>query len=81
MGTSNDSDAIKRDEVQQIRIRGYLVRDVWQRGWVIAHALCRWMKPFAVPAPKVPGVDQEALNRWLQRELARATEERDTPKG
>jgi transposase len=31
MGTSNYSDEFKRDAVQQIRVRGYPVREVSQR--------------------------------------------------
>jgi transposase len=34
------------------------------------------MKLFGGPSPK-PGVDHEAKNRRLKRELARVTEERD----
>ena len=35
------------------------------------------MKLFADPAQKTPGVDHEAENLRLKRELARVTEERD----
>jgi transposase len=35
------------------------------------------MKVFGEPAPTKPGVDHEAENRRLKRELARMTEERD----
>lgn len=35
------------------------------------------MKLFGDPVPKKPGVDHEAENRRLKRELARVTEERD----
>ena len=49
-------------------------RVVWG---VSSHSLYKWMKLFADPAPKVPGVDHEAENRRLKRELARVTEERD----
>ena len=77
MGTSNYSDEFKRDAVQQIRVRGYPVQEVSQRLGVSSHSLYKWMKLFADPAPKVPGVDHEAENRRLKRELARVTEERD----
>lgn len=80
MGTSNYSDEFKRDAVQQIRVRGYPVREVSQRLGVSSHSLYKWMKLFAEPAPTVPGVDHEAENRRLKRELARVTEERDIPK-
>ena len=42
-----------------------------------SHSLCKWMKLFAPPAPKMGGMDHEAENRRLKRELARVTEERD----
>ena len=77
MGTSNYSDEFKRDAVQQIRVRGYPVREVSQRLGVSSHSLYKWMKLFTEPALKVPGVDHEAENRRLKRELARVTEERD----
>ena len=35
------------------------------------------MKLFGGPSPTKPGVDHEAENRRLKRELARVTEERD----
>lgn len=44
---------------------------------VSSHSLYKWMKLFADPAPKVPGVDLESENRRLKRELARVPEERD----
>ena len=77
MGTSNYSDEFKRDAVQQIRVRGYPVREVSQRLGVSSHSLYKWMKLFAEPAPWASGVDHEAENRRLKRELARVTEERD----
>ena len=42
-----------------------------------SHSLYKWMKLFAEPAPRASGVDHEAENRRLKRELARVTEERD----
>lgn len=39
-------------------------------------SLYKWVKLFGDPSPK-PGVDHEAENRRLKRELARVTEERD----
>jgi transposase len=77
MGTSNYSDEFKRDAVQQIRVRGYQVREVSLRLGVSSHSLYKWMKLFAEPVPKASGVDHEAENRRLKRELARVTEERD----
>jgi transposase len=77
MGTSNYSDAFKRDAVQQITVRGYPVREVARRLGVSSHSLYKWLKLFAEPAPKSGGVDHEAENRRLKRELARVTEERD----
>jgi transposase len=77
MGTSNYSDEFKRDAVQQIRVRGYPVREVSQRLGVSSHSLYKWMRLFEEPAPKASGVDLDAENRRLKRELARVTEERD----
>jgi len=58
-------------------VRGYPVREVSQRLGVSSHSLYKWMKLFAEPAPRASGVDHEAENRRLKRELARGTEERD----
>lgn len=77
MGTSNYSDDFKRDAVHQITVRGYPVREVSRRLGVSTHSLYKWVKLFAEPAPKAGGVDLEAENRRLKRELARVTEERD----
>ena len=77
MGTSNYSDEFKRDAVHQIVVRGYPVREVSRRLGVSTHSLYKWMKLFGDPTPKKPGVDHEAENRRLKRELARMTEERD----
>ena len=77
METSNYSDEFKRDAVNQIRVRGYPVREVSQRLGVSSHSLYKWLRLFAEPAPKVGGIDHEAENRRLKRELARVTEERD----
>lgn len=77
MGTSNYSDDFKRDAVHQIATRGNPVRDVSQRLGVGTHSLYKWMKVFAEPSPK-PGVEHEAENRRLKRELARVSEERET---
>ena len=77
MGTSNCSDEFKRDAVHQITVRGYAVREVSGRLGVSTHSLYKWMKLFGDPEPKKPGVDHEAENRRLKRELARVTEERD----
>lgn len=60
MGTSGYRDEFKRDAVQQIRVRGYPVREVSQRLGVSSHSLYQWMKRFAEPAPKATGVDHEA---------------------
>jgi transposase len=77
MGTGNYSHEFKRDAVQQIRVRGYPVREVSRRLGESSHSLYKWMKLVAEPAPKMAGKDHEAENRRLKRELARATEERD----
>ena len=77
MGTSSYSDEFKRDAVQQVTVRGYPVREVSLRLGVSSHSLYKWLKLFADPAPKPSGVDHEAENRRLKRELARVTEERD----
>jgi transposase len=44
---------------------------------VSSHSLYKWLRLFAEPSPKVGGIDHEAENRRLKRELARVTEERD----
>ncbi len=77
MGTSSYSDEFKRDAVQQVTVRGYPVREVSRRLGVSPHSLYKWLKLFADPAPRPSGVDHEAENRRLKRELARVTEERD----
>ena len=77
MGTINYSDEFKRDAVHQITVRGYPVREVSKRLGVSTHSLCKWLKLFAEPVLKSNGVDHEAENRRLKRELARVTEERD----
>lgn len=56
MGTSNYSDEFKRDAVQQIRVRGYPVREVSQRLGVSSHSLYKWLRLFAEPSAKVVGV-------------------------
>lgn len=77
MGTSNYSDEFKRDAVQQITVRGYPVREVARRLGVSSHSLYKWLKLFGEPVARSTGVDHEAENRRLKRELARVTEERD----
>lgn len=57
-------------------MRGYPVREVSRRLGVSTYSLYKWVKLFGEPSPK-PGVDQEAENGRLKRELARVTEERD----
>jgi transposase len=39
--------------------------------------LYKWLKLFGEPVAKSVGVDHEAENRRLKRELVRVTEERD----
>ncbi len=77
MGTSNYSDEFKRDAVQQIRVRGYPVREVSRRLGVSSHSLYKWLRLFAEPVAKSRSIDHEAGNRRLKWELARVTEERD----
>jgi len=77
MGTGNYSDEFKRDAVQQITVRGYPVREVARRLGVSSHSLYKWLKLFGEPVSKSAGVDHEAENRRLKRELVRVTEERD----
>jgi transposase len=76
MGTGNFTDEFKRDAVQQITVRGYPVQEVSRRLGVSTHSLYKWLRQFGELAPK-PGVDHEAENRRLKRELASVTEERD----
>lgn len=45
-----------------------------------SQSLHRCQTPFAGPAFKASGLDHEADKRRLKRELARVTEERDTPR-
>jgi transposase len=73
MGTSNYSDEFKQDAVHQIVVRGYPVREVSRRLGVSTHSLYKWMKLFGEPSRKTAGVDHEAENRRLKRELARVT--------
>jgi transposase len=77
MGARNYSDEFRRDAVQQIRVRGYPVREVLQRLGLSSHSLYTWLRLFVEPAPKLSGTDHEADNRRMKRELARITEERD----
>jgi transposase len=77
MGTSNYSDEFKQGAVQQVTVRGYPVREVARRLGVSSHSLRKWLKLFGEPLSKSAGVDHEAENRRLKRELARVTEERD----
>ncbi len=77
MGTSNYSDAFKRDAVHQLAVRGYPVREVSRRLGVSTHSLYKWMKLFGEPASKAHSIDHEAENCRLKREVARVTEERD----
>ena len=77
MGTSNYSDEFKRDAVQQITVRGYPVREVARRLGVSSHSLYKWLKLLGELVAKSVGIDHEAENRRLKRELARVTEERD----
>ena len=77
MGTSNYSDEFKRDAVHQITVPGYPVREVARRLGVSSHSLYKWLKLFLEPVSKSVGVDHEAENRRLKRELARVTEELD----
>ncbi|MEO1779950.1 MAG: transposase, partial [Pseudomonadota bacterium] len=79
MGTSSYSDALKRDAVHQITVRGYPVRQVPRRLGVITCALWKWLKLFGDPSSK-PEVDHAAENRRLKRALDRLPEERDTLK-
>ena len=71
------SDEFKRDAVQQITVRGYPVREVARRLGVSSHSLYKWLKLLGEPVAKSVGIDHEAENRRLKRELARVTEERD----
>jgi len=77
MGKSSYSDDFKRDAVHQIVGGGYAVREVSPVLGVSTHSLYKWMKVYAQPASQASGVDHEAENRRLKRELVRMTEERD----
>ena len=69
-------DLVDNDPVYQITVRSYPVREVYRRLGVSTYSLYKWLQLFGEPVPK-PGVDHEAENRRLKRELARVTEERD----
>jgi transposase len=77
MGTSNYSDEFKRDAVQQVRLRGYPVREVSRHLGVSSHSPNKRLRLFAEPSLKASGIDDESENRRLKRELPRVTEERD----
>jgi transposase len=77
MGAGNCSGGLSRDAVQQIRVRGSPVREVAQRLGVRSRFLDKRLRLFAEPSPKVAGIDHEAGNRRLKRELARVAEARD----
>ncbi|WP_162617716.1 transposase, partial [Yoonia maritima] len=77
MGKSNFSDDFKRDAVHQITVRGYPVREVSERLGGSTYSLYKRMKLYAKATSQASSVDHEAVNRWLKRELARVTEERD----
>ena len=62
--------------MHQISVLGYPVREVSRRLGVSKHSLYKKLRLFGEPSPR-PGVDHEAENRRLKRELARVTEERD----
>ena len=79
MGTNNYSDEFKRDAVQQIRARGYPVREVSQRLGVSSHTLYKWMKLYAEAVPKASGVDHEAESRRLKRSGKRFMDENRMP--
>jgi transposase len=80
MGTRSYSDEFKRDAVQQVRVRGYPVREASQHLGVSSHSLCKWLLLYAEPSPKRGGINHEAENRRLKQELARVTEVREIPK-
>jgi len=79
MGTSQAryTAEFRAEAVKQVLERGYPVREVSQRLGVSSHSLYKWLRLFAEPSPKVVGIDHEAENRRLKRELARVTSERD----
>lgn len=60
----------------EITVRAYPVREVSRRLGVSTRSLYKWMKLFGEQAPK-PGLDHEAENHRLKRELAGVIEERD----
>ncbi|NNE34675.1 MAG: transposase [Rhodothermales bacterium] len=53
---SNYSEEFKRYTVNQVVLRGNLVREVSQRFGVSTHPLYKWMKQFAEPASKARSV-------------------------
>lgn len=76
MRTSNYSDDFKQDAVRQITVRGYPVGKVSRHLGVSKYSLYKWLKQFGEVTAK-RGVDHEADNRRLKRELVWVTEERD----
>lgn len=69
---SNQSDKLMRDAVRQIRVCGYPVREVSRRLGLSSHAIHKWLRLLAKPAPKLSSIDCEAESRCLKHELARA---------
>ena len=81
MGTSNYSDESKRDAVQQIRVRGYPVREVSQRLGVSSHSLYKWMKLLAEPALKAPCRDNRRCQGRSLRSLLAPEDQRKEASG
>jgi transposase len=77
MGSPRFTEDFKRDAVEQITVRGYTVAEVSRRLGVSTHSLYAWIKKSSGGGRTPSGVDHEAENRRLKRELVRVTEERD----
>ncbi len=68
----------KQEAVKQGVGRGHSVADVAKRLDVTTHSLCAWVKKYGPDSTKHNELtDAQAEIKRLQRELRRATEERD----
>ena len=69
MGRPNFSEDFKREAVQEITVRGYVVREVSERLGVSTYSLYKWMNLYPKAASQTSSADHEAENRRLKREL------------
>ncbi|ABG29988.1 hypothetical protein CEP88_11640 [Roseobacter denitrificans] len=73
MGTSIYSDDFTRDAVHGITVRG---NPVWEASELLtdsAHSPFKWISRFGETVRQAISIEQQAMNRHLQRELAGVT--------